>query len=556
MPASHLGTQSRIPGRPFGRWVDAPVPPLQAHVLAWLTERLGPLTPAPAVDPADLEVAGSRLSSAAHAALAAAAGPDRVRTDRLARLRAAAGSSYDDLLRMRSGVQLATPDAVVEVAGEEQVAGVLRAAERHDLAVVPAGGGTSVVGGVEPRRAGHHAVVVLDLAALSGLVRVRPIDRQATFLAGTTGPRAEELLEPHGLALGHVPQSWARATLGGYAATRSSGQTSTGFGRFDQLVVGARMVTPRGVLVTGTGTPNAAGPDLRHLVLGSEGALGVITEVTVQLRSAPQQRRYEGWMLPDLDAGLHVLRGLVQLGPRADSVPDVARLSDAEETAVQLALRGPGPQSAAIDAYLRLRRRSGGCLLIVGWEGQDAVVRARRGDAVRWLRRAGGVPLGTAAGQAWHRHRFDAPSQRDALLDAGVLVETIETATSWSNLASLRSAARDALTQSLAAAGTPAVVMAHVSHLYPTGASLYLTVLARRIEGDTPDAREQWRAAKVAATQAVLDHGGTLTHHHGVGRDHAPWLAREVGDLGVELIAAAKRTLDPAGVLNPGTLVG
>jgi alkyldihydroxyacetonephosphate synthase len=353
-----------------------------------------------------------------------------------------------------------------------------------------------------------------------------------------------------------VPQSWARATLGGYAATRSAGQASTGFGRFDANVVALRLATPRGVLVLGSGTPNAVGPDLRHLAIGSEGALGVITEVTVRVRPVPEVRRYEGWILPDLARGLHLLRSMVQSGPRADSAPDICRLSDPQETEVQLALRGGGAQVAALDGYLRMRRRSGGCLAIVGWEGTSTSVRQRRREAVTALRAAGGVCLGTTAGEAWRRHRFDAPTQRDALIGAGVLIETLETASTWSRLPAVRDAVRGALTESLGAAGIEPVVMSHLSHLYPTGASLYVTVLARRAEGGLPAARAQWHAAKSAATEALLAAGGTLTHHHAVGRDHAPWLEREIGGLGVEVLRAVKATLDPAGVLNPGVLIG
>jgi alkyldihydroxyacetonephosphate synthase len=322
------------------------------------------------------------------------------------------------------------------------------------------------------------------------------------------------------------------------------------------MVVGVRMATPRGVLVAGTGTANAAGPDLKQVVVGSEGALGVITEVAVRVRRVPEVRRYEGWVLPDFGTGVDVLRSLVQDGPRADSAPDVCRLSDPQETQVQLALRGGGAQSAALDAYLRLRKRSDGCLAIVGWEGRETAVRERRKEAVAALRAAGGVSLGTAAGEAWRRHRFDAPSQRDSLIAAGVLVETLETATTWSRVPALREAIRAALGRSLGEFGTPPVVMTHLSHLYPTGASLYVTVLARQVEGDTAAAREQWHAAKAATTEAILAAGGTLTHHHAVGRDHRPWLGREVGDLGVEVLGAVKSVLDPEGVLNPGVLVG
>lgn len=542
--------------RPFARWADRPIEPLEDHVRQWLEERLGPLVPMPARDPAELDVPMSRLSQDAEDALRRAVGSEHVHTDRVARLRASAGSSFDDLVRTRAGWGLTPPDAVVRPADESEVMAVLGAAVAHRIAVVPIGGGTSVVGGVEPAPTpGHDAVIALDLGRMSGLVGLDAVDRTATFLPGTTGPQAEALLSGHGLALGHVPQSFARATLGGYAATRSSGQASAGLGRFDAMVVSLRMATPRGVLALGTGTSNAAGPDLRQVALGSEGAFGVITEVTVRVHPEPATQRYEGWVLPDLDSGLAVLRGLAQDGPRADTLPDVCRLSDPQETEVQLALRGGGLQSAALDAYLRARRRSRGCLMVLGWEGSPSVVRKRRREALVRLRSAGAVALGTAAGEAWRRHRFDAPSQRDALLDAGLLVETLETASRWSQLPALREAVRAALTDSLSGAGTPPVVMAHVSHVYPTGASLYLTVLARRVTADPEATRRQWHAAKEAATEAILRNGGTVTHHHGVGRDHAPWLDREIGGLGVDVLRAVKSAVDPGGVLNPGVLV-
>jgi len=542
--------------RPFGRWDEQPPHELDGHVRAWLAQRLGPLVPAPAVDPAAIEVPPSALDEDARTALSRVVGPEHVRTDRLARLRVSAGSSYDDLLRMRSGEDLHPAGAVVSPASEAEVLGVLDVAERHGLGVVPLGGGTSVVGGVEPAATpGGGPCLVLDLARMAGLVRVSATDRLATFLPGTTGPAAERALGEHGLALGHVPQSWARATLGGYAATRSAGQASTGFGRFDALVAGLRVATPQGVLVLGSATPTAAGPDLRQLLVGSEGTLGVITEVSVRVRRAPEVRHYEGWMLPSFEAGLELVRGLVQDGPRADVAPDVCRVSDAEETRAQLALRGPGLQSRALDSYLRLRRREGGSLVIVGWEGRAGTVAARRREAVRALRARAGVSLGTAAGEAWRRHRFDAPSQRDALIGAGVLVETLETASSWSRLTALRRAIRASLADSLGGRGTAPVVLTHLSHPYPTGASLYVTVLARRESGVAAADREQWRAAKRAATQAILASGGTLTHHHGVGRDHAPWLDREIGDLGVDVLRAVKAAVDPAAVLNPGALL-
>lgn len=549
------GGRGPSPQMPYARWSSDPAEPLDDHSRSWLTSRIGPLVPCPATNPADIDLGGSGLPEAALADLTAVLGSDRVRTDRLARLGASAGSSYSDLLRQREGYDLHPPDAVVAPCSEAEVSDVLEVAERHQLAVLARGGGTSVVQGVEPTRS-ERCVLVLDLSALSGLYEINPVDRTARFGAGTTGPEAEALLAEHGLTIGHVPQSFERASLGGYAATRSSGQSSTGYGRFSDLVVALRTVTPRGVLVTGTGTPSAAGPDLRHVVIGSEGAFGVITEVTVRVRPRPDVTRYEGWVFPDLESGLTALRSLVQDGPRSDSAPDVCRLSDAPETEAQLGLIG-GASEAVLKAYLRLRGREGGCLAILGWEGTKSSVRRRRSEALKTLTSSGAIRLGRRVGDAWHAHRFHAPYQRDSLMDAGVMVETLETATTWSRLPALRAEVRQALLNSLGSAGTPPLVLVHVSHCYSSGASLYFTVLARRAgrPGDTAAAIEQWQRAKQAATAAIVDAGGTITHHHAVGRAHLPWLVDEIGGLGMQILAATKSAVDPNHVLNPGVLI-
>jgi alkyldihydroxyacetonephosphate synthase len=472
-----------------------------------------------------------------------------VREDREARLAHAGGKSYDDLIRRRAGEASAAPDAVLLPADADAVREVLKICSEATVAVVPFGGGTSVVGGVEPLRGAFSAVVALDLSGMDELIGVDEESLTATFSPGIRTPRAEQLLSERGLTLGHLPQSYEQASLGGYAATRSAGQASTGHGRIDELIVGLRCQTPAGELVLGRAPASAAGPDLRQLVIGSEGVFGVITEVTLRVRRLPAERRYEGFVLPDFAAGQRVLRRLAQ----EEALPDVSRLSDEGETRVTLAMAGGGrAKSAAVGAYLRLRRVAGGCLLILGWEGQPSSVAFRRKAARRALTTEHGVSLGRSAGEAWLRGRYSGPYLRDDLLDHGVLVETLETATSWGLLPRLHAAVRDALVDALRKDGRPPLVGCHISHVYPTGASLYFTVLT----GAEPGGEiAQWDAAKLAATDAILATGGTLTHHHAVGSVHAPWLAQEIGDVGVEVLRAVKARLDPAGILNPGKLL-
>ena len=489
------------------------------------------------------------LPGESRARLAAAVGEEHVRDDRRVRAVHAAGKGYPDLVRQRSGVCDGAPDAVVSPGSPAEVRAVLDACGEAGIAVVPFGGGTSVVGGVEPLRGRFGAVISLDLGRLDALLALDERSLTATFGPGIRGPEAEALLARRGLTLGHVPQSYEFASLGGFTATRSAGQASTGYGRFDELVRGVRCTAPAGELAVAAFPGTAAGPSLREVVVGSEGALGVITEVTLRVRPRPAERRFEGWFFRSFADGVEAFREVEQRG----AAPDVARLSDGEETRTSLAMAGGGGvKDLAGRAYLRARGYAGGCLAITGWEDTAEAVARRRAAGARILRHAGGLPLGRAPGATWARQRFETPYLRDDLLDRGVMVETLETATSWSNLLRLHEAVAEALRQALAARGTPPLVLCHVSHLYATGASLYFTFMARQ---EAYHELDQWEAAKRAASDAIVAHGGTITHHHAIGRDHAPWLRAEIGRLGVDLLRATKAAADPAGIMNPGKLL-
>ena len=461
------------------------------------------------------------------------------------RLRRSAGRSYPDLIRLRSGTLESAPDAVISPPDAAAVAAVLDACTRSGVAVVPYGGGTSVVGGLDAIAGDHAAVVSLDLRHL------RDVDLDRTSLTarlgpGLRGPEAETALGELGVTLGHFPQSYEEATIGGYAATRSAGQASSGYGRFDELVTGIELTAPAGSLRTRDVPHTAAGPALRELVLGSEGTLGVITDVACRVRPTPELRVYEGWMASGFESGREIVRGLAQ----AHELPDVVRLSDEEETRVAMDLSGrEGIQKRVLDAYLAIRRRRGGCLIILGWEGEREAVRRRRSLAGRRMRAGGAAALGSAAGSAWARTRYDGPYLRDELLDLGVLVETLETAHTWSRLGELYQGVREALKGAL---GERSLVYCHLSHAYPDGASLYYTFLARARRGEEI---AQWREAKSAACEAIVATEGTITHHHAVGRDHAPYMPAEVGEVGLEALRAVKERLDPAGIMNPGKLL-
>ncbi len=315
------------------------------------------------------------------------------------------------------------------------------------------------------------------------------------------------------------------------------------------MIAGLRMSSPSGEIALPALPASAAGPSLRQLLIGSEGTLGVISELSLRVRPAPRERIYEGVFFESFSAGARALRELAQNG----AAPDVARLSDEAETRMSLALAGSGGVKGRLGrCTCGARGYSAGCIAIFGYRGR-AGRRAARREALQIARESGGLAVGRSPGEAWLKGRFAAPYLRDELLTLGVMVETLETATQWSNVERLHAAVGKAIADALRDGGTPGLVMCHVSHLYETGASLYFTFIARQREGEE---LEQWREAKEAASRAIAEGGGTITHHHAVGVDHAPWMTAEVGKSGVRALRALKDELDPAGIMNPGKLLG
>ncbi|WP_245203984.1 FAD-binding oxidoreductase [Kitasatospora sp. RG8] len=533
--AGPAGAALPLPPMKWDAWGDpALAKELSADIKALLAAALGvtgDATPGPSAD--EVVLSPSRLAEADLKALAAVVGEAHVSAADADRLPRAGGKSTPDLLRRRSRGPQDAPDAVVLPGSEDEITALLALCAERRIAVVPFGGGTSVVGGLDPERGAFTAVVSLDLRRFDQLLDLDETSGEAVLGAGLTGPAAEALLSARGFELGHYPQSFRFATIGGFAATRSSGQDSAGYGRFDEMVRGLRVVTPAGVLDLGRAPASAAGPDLRELFLGSEGTLGVITAVRVRVHAAPAVKAYEAWSFPDFATGAAALRAVEQQG----TGPTVIRLSDEAETMVNLAMTEKIGGEPAVT----------GCLAVTVFEGTADQVATRHQLTRDALLAAGGTSLGEAPARAWEHGRFNAPYLRDSLLAAGALCETLETATDWRRLADLRFAVTSALTSALPGA----LVLCHISHVYPTGASLYFTVVAALGE----DPLTQWAAAKRAAGDAIVAGGGTITHHHAVGADHRPWMADEIGELGVRILRAVKAELDPAGILNPGKLI-
>ena len=517
----------------------------------YLRARLGPTEAGGRIDSLErVHLSPSRLPVATLSALTGIVGQEGLSTESAERVVYSMGKGYKDLVRIRRG-QVANPtDAVARPQTEEQVTALVDLAARERIAVIPFGGGTSVVGGVEP--AGRGPVLTLDLAALAGGVRIDSQSSAATVAAGVTGPELERHLNPAGFTLGHFPQSFDFSTVGGWIATRSAGQKSTLYGKIEQRVQALRLAYPGGLLATPAVPAAAAGPDLVQLVAGSEGTLGVITEATLRLSPIPRHQDYRGYLFPGFTDGVAAARELVQAGLR----PAVLRLSDEAETESALAMRPP-PQgmAAVVERAGRWYLSRGGlrletaCLMILGFEGKESAVREQSAAARPILRRHDARSLGAAPGRAWERSRYDAPYLRDLLLDGGVMVDTLETATTWDRYLSLYAAVREAIRGVL---GDRGVVMAHLSHCYSDGGAIYYTFLGpQERDGEI----EQWERVKAAATEAITRQGGALSHHHGIGSDHRAWMEAYLGSAGVGWLAAIKSALDPGGVMNPGKLI-
>ncbi|HLA18890.1 MAG TPA: FAD-binding oxidoreductase, partial [Dehalococcoidia bacterium] len=429
---------------------------------SYLRSRLGDTEPAPRLESlTNAALTPGRLSLGVVSELGRAVGEEGVSTEATDRACFSLGKGYKDLVRIRRGEVPRPTDVVVGPQTEEQVLEVLRIAGREGLAVVPFGGGTSVVGGVEP--AGERPSITLDLAELSRPLGIDRHSATATVQAGIMGPDLERFLNPAGFTLGHFPQSFVYSTVGGWIATRSAGQNSTRYGAIAERVQSLRLAHPEGVLATPDVPAAAAGPDLVQLIAGSEGTLGVITQATLRLAPLPQHEDYRGYLLPSFAEGVEAARELMQSG----LAPALLRLSDEAETESTLALRAtPHGLAAAAEGagrwYLARRglRLESGSIMILGFEGGEAEVRRDCGVARRVLRRHGAASLGRGAGRAWRRGRYEAPHLRDLLLDRGVMIDTLETAITWDRYLPLHAAVRDALRGAL---GERSVVMAHLS---------------------------------------------------------------------------------------------
>ncbi|WP_257449142.1 FAD-binding oxidoreductase [Archangium lipolyticum] len=465
------------------------------------------------------------------------------------RVRHARGQSFPDLIVMRSGHVPAFPDGVAVPRQAEEVRALFAYAQETGARIIPYGGGTSVVGhvNVEP---GDAPILTVSLERLQQLHALSEEDRLATFGAGVSGPRLEEQLRTRGYTLGHFPQSFEQSTLGGWIVTRSRGQQSLGYGRIENLFAGGRLEAPAGTVELPTFPASATGPDVREFILGSEGRMGILTEATVRISPLPEREEFLALFFPDWERARTAVRELAQSGAPLSML----RLSTAEETAINLALAGHPRMVGLLSGVLALRSVGPDrCMLVLGLSGSARTVEHGRRMALDLAGGHGGVRV-PVLGEKWKKGRFRSPYLRNAAWERGWGVDTVETATSWSNVPRLLAAVEGALRGALADRGEEVLAFTHLSHVYPSGSNLYTTFIFR-LGSEAGETHARWLALKTAASRAMVAHGGTISHQHGVGTDHRPYLEAEKGPLGVAAIRQLLGTFDPAGLLNPGKLV-
>lgn len=505
---------------------------------------------------ADLVGPGTAYPDAALESVLAAVPPSRlpeqplITTDPAERLSHARGQSLPDWIALRSGRIGTFPDGVAYPTSAEDVRSLLQFARQTDTKLIPYGGGTSVVGHINPQP-GDRPVLTVDLGRLNSLINLDQTSRLATFGAGVSGPYLETQLRPFNLTLGHFPQSFEYSTLGGWIVTRSSGQQSYYYGRIENLFAAGQIETPLDTLVIEPHPASAAGPDLRELILGSEGRLGIITQATVRVRPLPERESFQAAFFHDWATGVKAVREIAQA-----AVPvSMLRLSNALETETTLALAGKEQLVGWADRGLRLLRYGPErCLLMFGVTGDNRLTKTAERLTKAIIRANGGLPTGGTIGHLWQKSRFLTPYLRNTLWERGYAIDTLETAVPWSAVPDTAAAILTALKNAIADTGERVLAFAHLSHVYNDGASIYVTYLFRRT-ADPEETLHRWQLMKAAASQAVVAHKGTISHQHGVGVDHAPYLAAEKGKLGMEWLAALGETADPDGLLNPGKLL-
>jgi alkyldihydroxyacetonephosphate synthase len=504
----------------------------------------------------ELQVPEPALSARLAARLEEVVGAEHVSTGDRDRVVHGRGKSLTDLVRQRRGDLGRLPDVVVRPGAEDEVAGLVQAALDEDAVVIPFGGGSSISGSLEAEPGEPRSVISVDMERLNQVLWVDATSQLACVQAGVFGPDLERQLNARGWTCGHFPDSFTYSTLGGWIATRSSGMQSDRYGDIAELTRGLRVVTPSGTLVVRPVPSTSTGPSVREMVLGSEGRLGVITEATIHVRRVPPERKIRGYLFPTWPAGVRAMRDIAA----SEASPSVTRVSDAPETAFSFAMReAPTPldhlKSKGLKTFLGRKGwdLEAMCLSLIGYEGSAGHVARQRKLTERILKRHGGIGIGASPGRLYDQKKFDTPYIRDFLLDRGAPADVSETSAPWSRLPGLYDNVIAAGHDAFRRLGVPGYLMCHLSHSYHAGACLYFTFALN--PPDDRDALADYGVVKHAIQQAFVDSGGTLSHHHAVGTEHAQWLEEDISPPGVAMLRGLFDAADPGANLNPGKIV-
>ena len=481
---------------------------------------------------------------------------DQIVEDKKTRLIHAAGKSFRDLWLIRHGNIKFAPDCVIFPNNENDVVSIVNAAKENGVVLIPFGGGSNIAGCLEPKDHHNRMVVSLDMCRMHKVIEIDQYSLIARIQPGVYGQHLEDQLAEHGVTLGHFPDSFLHSTLGGWVATRSAGMQSDIYGKIEDMVISLRMVTPSGTIITRTVPKSSNGIDIRHLCIGSEGILGVITEVTIQVHKKPEKEDWYGWLFPDFQSGIDAIHEC----HRYNCMPTVTRLNDPKKTALSFAFKTPKTGFKATIAntfkwYIGNVKKinfNQCCLMVVKYEGTQQEFKNIRNKVSSIYKKHRGVCLGAEPGRSFAKVKFDFPHLRDFTMDRSIMADVSETATTWNNLCAMHKNGLKEIENAIKETGVNGWVGCHLSHSYHSGASLYFTFGCLQRKGREI---EQYLYVKKAAEDAFMKNGGTLSHHHAVGTEHLPWVEEDLSPTGLKAVKALKDGLDPNGIMNPGKII-
>lgn len=473
-----------------------------------------------------------------------------ITTDPIERLMHARGQSTRDWVEMRDGLINSFPDGVTYPTSVEDVKALIEYASTTGCKLIPYGGGSSVVGHLTPTGSDQPFLSV-DMTKMDKVIDINDTDMTATIHAGASGPILEKQLNAAGYTLGHFPQSWEYSTLGGWLVTRSVGQQSYYYGRIEPLFAGGHLETAVGPYELPVIVKSAAGPDLREMVLGSEARMGILTHATMRVRKLPKQEKWYAAFFPSWEEGV---KAEMEVAQRQIPVC-MSRLSDAMETETTMQLSGEEKLVNFAKKGLNLvGQREGRIMLIYGVTGEVAIGQLAKHEMETVIRKYHGIPVNFYLGPAWMKKRFLTPYLRNTLWELGYSLDTFETSLPWSVLKQYQKVVMHDLEHALEPWNEKVHGFSHISHIYTNGGSMYITYAYRRA-ADPEETLHRWETIKRTVSQRIMEYGGTISHQHGVGVDHKPYLAKEKGELGLQMLRNSIKTFDPDGIFNPGKLV-